>query len=108
MKKNVRINGIEVEVCENFLERARGLIARPAPAEGRGLLIPKCNAVHTCFMRYPIDVTFLDRKGEVVRTVRDVRPWRLFVWGGFRAYSALETKSRCCKVSPPSTPRVRT
>ena len=84
---------VEVDVAETFAERARGLIGRPAPAPGRGLLIPRCNAIHTLFMRYPIDATFLDRKGRVVKSVRNLRPWRLFVWGGWRACQVLETAS---------------
>ncbi len=84
---------VEVDVAETFAERARGLIGRPAPAPGRGLLIPRCNAIHTLFMRYPIDATFLDRKGRVVKSVRNLRPWRLFVWGGWRAAQVLETAS---------------
>lgn len=84
---------VEVDVAETFAERARGLIGRPAPAPGRGLLIPRCNAIHTLFMRYPIDATFLDRKGRVVKSVRSLRPWRLFVWGGWRACQVLETAS---------------
>jgi uncharacterized membrane protein (UPF0127 family) len=27
------------------------------------------------FMRFPIDVLFVDRAGRVVRTVPDLRPW---------------------------------
>ncbi len=84
---------VDVDVAETFAERARGLIGRPAPAPGRGLLIPRCNAIHTLFMRYPIDATFLDREGRVVKSVRSLRPWRLFVWGGWRACQVLETAS---------------
>lgn len=84
---------VDVDVAETFAERARGLIGRPAPAHGRGLLIPRCNAIHTLFMRYPIDATFLDREGRVVKSVRNLRPWRLFVWGGWRAAQVLETAS---------------
>ena len=84
---------VEVDVAETFAERARGLIGRPAPAPGRGLLIPRCNAIHTLFMRYPIDATFLNREGRVVKSVRNLRPWRLFVWGGWRACQVLETAS---------------
>lgn len=84
---------VDVDVAETFAERARGLIGRPAPAPGRGLLIPRCNAIHTLFMRYPIDATFLDREGRVVKSVRNLRPWRLFVWGGWRAAQVLETAS---------------
>lgn len=84
---------VDVDVAETFAERARGLIGRPAPTPGRGLLIPRCNAIHTLFMRYPIDATFLDREGRVVKSVRSLRPWRLFVWGGWRACQVLETAS---------------
>ena len=93
MRHGINIQGVIADECENFYERARGLIARPAPEAGCGLHIPKCNAIHTCFMSYPIDATFLDKDGETVRTVKNIRPWRLFVWGGFRAKSVLETRA---------------
>ena len=84
-------NGIRARVAKGFLARARGLIGRPPPAPGEGLLIPHCNAIHTFFMSYPIDATFLDKDGHVVKTVHNIRPWRPFVWGGFRARQVLET-----------------
>jgi len=85
------VNGVDVEVAETFGERARGLIGRDDLPHGRGMLIPKCNCIHTCFMRFPIDATFLDRHGAVVKTVRDIRPWRFWVWGGWKASQVLET-----------------
>ena len=86
--------GVRAKVARTFRERARGLIGRPPPPPGEGLLILRCNAIHTFFMGYPIDATFLDRDGRPVRTVRDIPPWRPLVWGGFRARSVLETCSR--------------
>ena len=91
--RRAEIDGIDAEVAETFLERARGLIGRRSLPPGRGMLITRCNAVHTFFMRFPIDVTFYDRKGMAVKTVRGVRPWRPLVWGGWRAACALETQS---------------
>jgi uncharacterized membrane protein (UPF0127 family) len=85
------IGGVRARVAEGFFARARGLIGRPPPAPGEGLLIPKCNAIHTFFMSYPIDAVFLDKEGRAVKTVRNIRPWRPFVWGGFRARQVLET-----------------
>jgi len=90
----MKVLGVEAEVAETAFARMRGLIGRPPPGPGEGLLIPKCNAIHTLFMKYPIDATFLDREGRVVKVVRGVRPWRLFVWGGWRAAKVLETASR--------------
>jgi len=88
-----RVLDVDAEVAETFAERARGLIGRDGLAPGKGMLIPRCNCIHTCFMRFPIDATFLDRRGAVVKTVKGIRPWRFFVWGGFRASQVLETAS---------------
>ena len=90
MKRTV-VNGVEAEVAETFFERARGLIGRRGLEPGKGMLILKCNCIHTFFMRFPIDATFLDRKGNVVKVVRNIRPWRPWIWGGWRAASVLET-----------------
>jgi uncharacterized membrane protein (UPF0127 family) len=88
-----RIDDIDADVAVTFFERARGLIGRPPPPRGRGMLIEKCNCIHTLFMRYAIDAAFYDRSGRVVRRVRAIRPGRLWVWGGWRAVRVLETAS---------------
>ena len=85
------INGIDAEVAESAFERMHGLIGRSGLEHGKGLLILRCNCIHTFFMRFPIDATFLDGEGRVVKTVRNIRPWRPWVWGGWRAKSVLET-----------------
>ena len=90
----VDILGVRAEVADTFAKRTRGLIGRPPPGPGEGMLILKCNAIHTFFMRYSIDATFLDRENRVVKVVRGIRPWRPLVWGGWRAVKVLETASR--------------
>lgn len=94
--KKISILGYEADVAESFLERAKGLIGcrAPAPGEYRAMLIKKCNAIHTFFMKFPIDAIFLDKNGNVVKTVRNIPPSRFLVWGGFRAKSVLEISSR--------------
>lgn len=87
------VNGIDAEIAETLLERTKGLIGRSGLERGRGMLILRCNCIHTFFMRFPIDATFLDREGRVVKTVRNIRPWRPWVWGGWRAVNVLETAS---------------
>lgn len=76
--------------AETPWERLRGLIGRPPPEPGTAMGFRRCNAVHTCFMRHPIDVLFVDRAGNAVKLARRVKPWRPFVWGGFRAAAAFE------------------
>ena len=91
--ETVEICGVRARVARTFAERAKGLIGTKDLPAGEGLLILRCNAIHTCFMSFPIDATFLDREDRVVKTVRKIRPWRLWVWGGFRAVKVLETRS---------------
>ena len=94
MMETVEICGVKARVARTFRERAKGLIGTKSLPEGEGMLILRCNAVHTFFMSFPIDVTFLDRRDRVVKVVRGVKPWRPLVWGGWRAVKALETQSR--------------
>lgn len=89
----VEILGVRAKVARTFTERARGLIGTKDLPPGEGLLIERCNAIHTFFMSFPIDATFVDSEGRIVKTVRGIRPWRAFVWGGWRARKVLETRS---------------
>jgi len=59
------------------VSRLRGLLGRAPLAEGEGLLLRPCQAVHTFFMTYPIDVLFLDERGCVVGLRPELRPWRM-------------------------------
>jgi hypothetical protein len=54
----------------------RGLLGSPPPAPGHALLITPCASVHTAFMRYPIDVVFVDRHGRILKVVETLPPWR--------------------------------
>jgi uncharacterized membrane protein (UPF0127 family) len=54
----------------------RGLLGRSTLQDGDALLISPCNAIHTFFMKFAIDAVFLDRRGRVVRTLQELRPWR--------------------------------
>ena len=94
MCETVEIGGVTAEVARSLPARIRGLIGRRGLPPGRGLLIMRCNAIHTFFMRFAIDATFYDRKDRPVKVVRNIRPWHPFVWGGFRAVKVLETASR--------------
>ena len=92
----VEINGIKAKVARTLFERIRGLIGVKSLPPGEGMLILRCNSIHTFFMSFPIDAVFFDRNDRVVKEVRNIRPWRFFVWGGFRAVKVLETASDGC------------
>jgi uncharacterized protein len=72
-------------VAETPLTRLRGLLGRAGLPSGEGLLIRPTSAIHTCFMRFPIDAVFLDRDLVVLRTASDVRSWRFKGCRGARA-----------------------
>jgi uncharacterized protein len=78
-----------VEVAETPSSRMIGLLGRRSLVTGEGLLLRPCGMVHTCFMRFPIDVLFTDVNGAVVALFEALRPFR-FAWGGFRARQAIE------------------
>ena len=66
-----------VHRAERWSDRLRGLLGKPQPAAGHALLITPCASVHTAFMRYPIDIVFLNGQGCVVKRVEALRPWRI-------------------------------
>ena len=80
---------IEAEIADNFWRRFLGLMGRKELLPRHGLLITSCNSVHMCFMRFPIDVVYLDKDYKVLKVVRSLPPWTglSFCRG---AYAALE------------------
>ncbi len=79
----------ELRIADGFWSRLAGLqFRRPLPSTAGMLLVP-CNSVHTCFLRFPVDVVFLDSQGSVLAVRRNLRPWRL-AWGPRKSHAVLE------------------
>jgi uncharacterized protein len=76
------------EVPESAFGRMRGLLGRDGLEPGSGMLIDSAPSVHMFFMRFPIDVVFLDRDWRVVGVRQGLRPWRVAGMRG--AVAALE------------------
>lgn len=67
---------LDLRLAGTFLSRFCGLmLSKPLPP-GHGLLITRCPNVHSLFMRYPIDVIYLDQGGLVTRCTAGLKPWR--------------------------------
>ncbi len=81
-------------VCERALiadrpvARMRGLLGRRSLAAGEGLLLRPASSVHTGFMRFPIDVLFLDGTLRVMKVTESLPPWRAA--GARRGRSVIE------------------
>jgi uncharacterized protein len=64
-------------VADTPLTRLRGLLGRKELPAGEGLLLHPAPAIHTWFMRFPIDAVFLDREHVVLAIRPALAPWRM-------------------------------
>ncbi|HEY3284321.1 MAG TPA: DUF192 domain-containing protein [Armatimonadota bacterium] len=60
--------------------RFAGLMLQPTLPPGRALYFAGTRCIHTHFMRFALDLVFVDRDLKVVRVVRNLRPWRFSPW----------------------------
>lgn len=65
-----------VQEADSFGRRLRGLMFRKRLGPGEGMLFRPCQAIHTHFMRFPIDVIFVDDQWRVLQVIASMRPWR--------------------------------
>ncbi|MDP1862960.1 MAG: DUF192 domain-containing protein [Thiobacillus sp.] len=79
---------LAVRRADHFFSRLAGLLFSPPLQPGQGLLIVPCAAVHTAFMRFSIDVVFLDGAGRIQKIVPHLKPWRAATCSG--AWQTLE------------------
>jgi uncharacterized membrane protein (UPF0127 family) len=84
--------GEAIEVADTAVRRVKGLLGRECLEDGQGLLFKQCSSLHTLFMRFPIDILFIDKQGKVLKSRSDVRPFK-FVASPWKAYYALELPS---------------
>jgi len=78
----------QLEVAASGPKRRKGLLGRDGLAAGEGLWIVPCESVHTFFMRFPIDLVYLDRENRVRKVRSAVGAWRMSAC--FSAHSVLE------------------
>jgi uncharacterized membrane protein (UPF0127 family) len=71
-----RVVADRVEVADTLWSRFMGLMFRRELLPGHGLLIRPCSSIHMFFMRFALDVVFIDGDGRVVRVLDSIRPWR--------------------------------
>ena len=66
-----------VGVADTRATRAVGLLSRDGLEPGEGLWIVPSRGVHTCWMRFSIDVIALDDRGVIIDRVVHLKPWRV-------------------------------
>ncbi|MGD0914728.1 MAG: DUF192 domain-containing protein [Terracidiphilus sp.] len=77
-----------LEVADQGETRMKGLLGRDHLSPGEGLWILPCEAVHTFWMKFPIDLVYLNRRNQIRKLRSNVPPWRLSAC--FSAHSVLE------------------
>jgi len=95
LNKNITV-AENVKVADRFFTRLKGLMASSELKDGIGLMLVPCNCVHTWFMRYPIDVVFINKENIVVKIENSMMPYRI---GSIvkQAWSVLELKAGSCQ-----------
>jgi uncharacterized membrane protein (UPF0127 family) len=66
-----------VEVADTRAARNQGLLGRDGLDASHAFVLSPCFSIHTAFMRFAIDVLFVDRDGCAVKIVPSLGPWRL-------------------------------
>ncbi|MBU2578386.1 DUF192 domain-containing protein [Patescibacteria group bacterium] len=90
--KNGRELSNNVTVADSLLKRMKGLLGKKEMQAGEALWIEPCMSIHTFFMRFPIDVLFLNRRNKVIGLRKNLQPNRLTrIY--FSAVSVLELPS---------------
>ena len=67
----------EVQIADSFFSRLTGLLNRQKLAPSEALLIPHCQCIHMFFMRFSIDVLFVDKDNRIVGIVRRIHPFEI-------------------------------
>lgn len=67
----------DVRVAKSMIARGRGLMFESGLARDAGMLIEPCGSIHMFFMRFALDVLYVDRNDRVVRAQRGIKPWRV-------------------------------
>ena len=68
--------------------RRTGLLAHKTFPRGSAMIIAPTNAIHTFFMKFAIDVLFVAKDGEILKTCTALPPWRIAA--AWRAFGVIE------------------
>ncbi len=66
-----------VLIADSVLARLKGLLGRKSLERDHSLWLVPCKGIHTIWMKFPIDVAFLDEKGIVISVRHNLSPNRM-------------------------------
>lgn len=87
----------KMAVATNIFSRMLGLMFSKDLPECDGFLLSPCNSIHTFFMRYSLDILFLDKDFKIVKVIYGLSPWRM-TWVYLKSRHVLEMKAGTLKL----------
>jgi uncharacterized membrane protein (UPF0127 family) len=77
----------QAELAVSLCQRLQGLLGRTGLSSDQALILKPCTSIHTFFMRFPIDVLFVDKNMRVIKIIQNILPNRLspIVWASSMA-----------------------
>src|SRR5262245_62400245 len=81
--------------------RRTGLLAHQSMPAGTAMIIAPTNAIHTFFMKFAIDVLFVAKDGQIVKTRGSLKPWRMAAaWRGHTVIELAAGSIERCEMLP--------
>ena len=73
----------KAQIASSLGQRLKGLLGKKSLLVNEGLILKPCASIHTFFMRFPIDVLFLDKNMHIIKLIQNMPPGRFSstVWG---------------------------
>ena len=66
---------LQLWLADTFWTRLHGLMFKSQLGKNEGLWLRPCNSVHMCFMRFTLDIVYVDATGKIIKLVRHLRRW---------------------------------
>jgi len=66
-----------IVIANTPIKRLIGLLDRSDLKPSEALIIIPCNSIHTFFMRFTIDVLFIDKDNKIIKAISPLKPFRI-------------------------------
>ena len=66
---------LKIKMADSFFSRLAGLMFQKKLPQATALLLAPCNSVHMCFMRFALDVIYIDKDYKILKVVKNLKPW---------------------------------
>ena len=73
--KTGKVIASDLEMKDTYLGRLVGLLGKKGLKEGQGIILKPCSQIHTCFMRFAIDVVFISKDFKVLKIINNMGSW---------------------------------